>query len=132
MVQQQEDEIFIPLPDELINQCLDKHRIIIYGHAKSGKIIIARLLAEKLKRKLIVTDEFMEYGFKQSMYVIKELIDETFRENPENKEGFIKKLSANCDVDLKSKFDALPNANTQVRRERFKWDPHYYPDPRAF
>lgn len=65
------------ITDELINQCLDKHRIIIYGHAKSGKIIIARLLAERLKRKLIVTDEFMEYGFKQSMYVIKELIEET-------------------------------------------------------
>ena len=45
------------ITDELINQCLDKHRIIIYGHAKSGKILIARLLAEKLKRKLIITEQ---------------------------------------------------------------------------
>ena len=65
------------ITDELINQCLDKHRIIIYGHAKSGKILIARSLAEKLKRKLIITDDYMEYGFKQSMYVIKDLIEET-------------------------------------------------------
>lgn len=65
------------ITDELINQCLDKHRIIIYGHAKSGKILIARSLAEKLKRKLIITDDYMEYGFKHSMYVIKDLIEET-------------------------------------------------------
>lgn len=65
------------ITEELINECLDKHRIIIYGHAKSGKILIARLLAENLKRKLIITDDYMEYGFKQSMYVIKELIEET-------------------------------------------------------
>lgn len=65
------------ITQELINDCLDKHRIIIYGHAKSGKILVARLLAETLKRKLIITDDYMEYGFKQSMYVIKELIEET-------------------------------------------------------
>lgn len=63
------------ITDELINQCLDKHRIIIYGHAKSGKIIIARLLTERLNRKLIITDDYMEYGFKESMYIIKEEIE---------------------------------------------------------
>lgn len=63
------------ITDELINQCLDKNRIIIYGHAKSGKIIIARLLAERLNRKLIVTDDYMDYGFKESMYIIKEEIE---------------------------------------------------------
>lgn len=71
-------------------------------------------------------------GNREYMKKIKELIDETFRENPGNKEGFIEKLSANCDVDLKSRFDALPNVNTQVRRERFKWNSNYSPDPRAF
>ena len=64
------------ITDDLINECLNKHYIIIYGHAKSGKILIARLLSEKLKRKLIVTDDFIHYGFKECIYVIREKIKE--------------------------------------------------------
>ena len=79
--------------------------------------------------KIFCTPSKIDNAFKNAHYSdnreymkkIKELIDETFRENPGDKEGFIKKLSDNCDVDLKSRFDALPSVNTQVRKGKFKW-----------
>ena len=46
------------ITDELVNLCKDKKRIIIYGHAKSGKILIAKELSRLLNFKLIVSESF--------------------------------------------------------------------------
>lgn len=61
------------ITDELVNLCKDKKRIIIYGHAKSGKILIAKELSRLLNFKLIVSDDYMHLGFKDAMYHIKEI-----------------------------------------------------------
>lgn len=65
------------ITDELIDLCKTKKRIVIYGHAKSGKILIANKLSKKLNYKLIVSDDYIYLGFKESMYHIKDLINET-------------------------------------------------------
>jgi hypothetical protein len=51
---------------------------------------------------------------------IKKLIDETFEQKPQDKQEFIKKLSDNSGVDLKSKFAEFPQEKT-YRHEKKKW-----------
>jgi len=50
------------ITDELINLCKNKKHVIVYGHTKSGKVIIARKLSEILKRQLIISDDYMHLG----------------------------------------------------------------------
>jgi hypothetical protein len=64
------------MTDELINLCNDKKHIIVYGHTKSGKVIIAKKLSEILKRQLIISDDYMHLGFENSMYHIRDMIKE--------------------------------------------------------
>lgn len=65
------------ITDELINICKDKKYIIVYGHTKSGKVIIAKKLSEILNRQAIISDDYMHLGFEQNMYHIRDMIKET-------------------------------------------------------
>jgi hypothetical protein len=45
---------------QLINYCIPMNTIVICGFTKTGKVLIAKKLAENLKRRLILSDD---YGF---------------------------------------------------------------------
>jgi len=60
--------------DELINLCKNSKHIIIYGHSKSGKVILGRLISKKIGCDLIVSDDYMYLGWSNNMYYIKELL----------------------------------------------------------
>ena len=64
--------------EELINLCKNKKHIIIYGHSKSGKVCLAKILSEKLKSKLIISDDYMHLGWSENMYYIRNLLKNDF------------------------------------------------------
>jgi hypothetical protein len=66
--------------DELINLCKKSKHIIIYGHSKSGKVILGRLISEKIGCDLIVSDDYMHLGWSDNMYYIKELLQTKHKE----------------------------------------------------
>ena len=66
--------------DELINICKNSKHIIIYGHAKSGKVILGRLISEKIGCDLIVSDNYMYLGWSDNMYYIKELLQTKYKD----------------------------------------------------
>lgn len=56
---------------ELIDLCQDAKYIVIYGHTKSGKSLLAKELSRKLNdREYIFSDWFQHLGFKDAMYYI--------------------------------------------------------------
>jgi hypothetical protein len=63
--------------NELINLCKGKKYIVIYGHTKSGKVAIGKLLAEALGVKLIISDDYKHLGWEKNMYHIREIISKT-------------------------------------------------------
>jgi len=63
------------ITDELIEICRNANYVIIYGHTKSGKSLLTKLISEKLEnRKYIFSDWYKHLGFKQNMYAILRLI----------------------------------------------------------
>lgn len=66
--------------DELISLCRKSKHIIIYGHSKSGKVILGRLISEKIGCGLIISDDYMHLGWSDNMYHIKELLQTKHKE----------------------------------------------------
>jgi hypothetical protein len=60
--------------DELIGLCQNKKYIVIYGHSKSGKAIIGKLISQALRLRLIISDDYQYLGWKNNMYHIREII----------------------------------------------------------
>jgi len=75
------------ITDELINLCKNKKHIIIYGHSKSGKVCLAKIISEKLKCKLIISDDYMHLGWDDNMYHIRDLLKNEFAETQTIFEG---------------------------------------------
>lgn len=65
------------ITSELIELCKNKKYIVIYGHTKSGKVCFGKLLSEALGVKLIISDDYKYFGWKQNMYHIREIIKST-------------------------------------------------------
>ena len=65
---------------ELINLCKNSKHIVIYGHSKSGKVIIGNLISNHLKCNLIISDDYMHLGWSENMYHIKELLQNKYKE----------------------------------------------------
>ncbi len=57
---------------ELISVAKKSKHILIYGHTKSGKVIIGRKIAEALGCDLIISDDYKRLGWSKSMYFIKD------------------------------------------------------------
>jgi len=60
--------------DDLINLCKNKKHIIIYGHSKTGKVFLAKKISEKIGCKLIISDDYMNLGWSDNMYYIRDLL----------------------------------------------------------
>ena len=57
--------------DELIDLCRNAKYVIIFGHAKSGKIVLANTISKRLgDRRVVSSDNSMSLGFKDSMYFL--------------------------------------------------------------
>ena len=65
------------ITEELIDLCKNKKYIVIYGHTKSGKVAVGKLLAEALGVKLIISDDYKYLGWEKNMYHIREIIKST-------------------------------------------------------
>lgn len=59
------------ITDYLIDICKNKKHIIIYGHSKSGKVVLSKYLSEKTGFPLIISDDFMHLGWSDNMYFLK-------------------------------------------------------------
>jgi hypothetical protein len=62
---------------ELINICRKAKYVVIYGYTKSGKVIIGKLIADKLNRQLIISDHYRHLGWENNMYHIRSIIEAT-------------------------------------------------------
>ena len=62
---------------ELIELCKGKKYIVIYGHTKSGKVAVGKLLSEALNIRLIISDDYKYLGWEKNMYHIREIIKST-------------------------------------------------------
>lgn len=56
------------ITDEIIEACKDARLVMVYGFAKSGKVILAKTLQERLKRKLYISDDYIPYGYEDALY----------------------------------------------------------------
>jgi len=53
---------------QLINHCKDLQLIFVIGATKTGKVIIAKTLAEALGREILISDAFIqEYGYDNAL-----------------------------------------------------------------
>ena len=68
------------ITEDLISICKGRKHIIIYGHSKSGKVMLARKISEILKCDLIVSDDYMFLGWSDNMYYIKNLLQTEYKE----------------------------------------------------
>ena len=55
--------------DELLNHEINSKSIMILGAPGSGKTYLSQILSSKLGIDLISTDDYIKYGFRESMYV---------------------------------------------------------------
>lgn len=62
---------------ELMELCRPAKYIVIYGYTKSGKVKIGTLLAERLRRRLIISDHYKHLGWENNMYHIRSIIEST-------------------------------------------------------
>jgi len=60
------------ITDDLIDLCKKSKHILIYGHTKSGKVLLGKLLAGKLGCDLIISDDYKYLGWSNNMYYVKE------------------------------------------------------------
>lgn len=65
------------ITNELIELCKNKKYIVIYGHTKSGKVAVGKLLSEALNIRLIISDDYKYLGWKRNMYHIREIVKST-------------------------------------------------------
>ena len=66
--------------DDLINICKKSKHIIIYGHAKSGKVLLGKKLSKIIGCDLIISDDYMHLGWADNMYHIKELVQTKYKD----------------------------------------------------
>lgn len=55
---------------QLIDSCKNYPIIVICGYTKTGKVTIAKKLASELNRKLFISDDYIEHGPVQALYVM--------------------------------------------------------------
>lgn len=57
---------------ELIEICKNKQLIVVCGYTKTGKVTIAKKLAEQLGRKLLISDDYQMFGVDESLQMMME------------------------------------------------------------
>lgn len=55
---------------DLIEKCQNKQLIIVCGYTKTGKVTIAKELAKKLNRKLLISDDYQMFGVEESLQML--------------------------------------------------------------
>lgn len=65
---------------ELLTLCKGAKYVVIYGHTKSGKVVIGRAIASALGRRLIISDHYQNLGWSENMYKIRSIIKASHNE----------------------------------------------------
>jgi hypothetical protein len=56
---------------ELIKQCSDKNAIVVCGYTKTGKVTIAKKIANELSRPILISDDYVKYNSAdESLYAL--------------------------------------------------------------
>lgn len=62
---------------QILSICEQSPIIVVCGYTKTGKVTIARKIANTLKRRLFISDDYQIYGPQEAMYVLlKDLLTE--------------------------------------------------------
>jgi uridine kinase len=74
---------------ELIEICKDKKLIVVCGYTKTGKVTIAKKLAEELNRKLLKSDDYQMFEEQSLEMLMNDVIDSLKRKEQIIVEGIL-------------------------------------------
>lgn len=74
---------------ELIETCKDKRLIVVCGYTKTGKVTIAKKLAEQLDRKLLKSDDYQMFEEQSLEMLMNDVIDSLKRKEQIIVEGIL-------------------------------------------